>query len=258
MWLSNTATAALMLPISSAIYSQLSSSSPSFTSTAPSSSSVKEHEVEGIQEERSNQQKEMELGATSHQERNKKNHENLGIALDLSIAFAASLGGMATLTGTGSNLVFSGVMFSLFGEEGQITFIEWFLLCFPLTVINLLLLWMILCLLFVWKLPSLSSFRLFFTSSTSAATSSSSSFLPISQVSSHNILHELSPSFERSNENDSPVPETSITHNEDDGGGIELMTTSSSVKRREFIMNDDYDEREDVEVETSNFDKRQH
>jgi hypothetical protein len=256
MWLSNTATAALMLPISSAIYSQLSSS-PSFTCAAPSSSSVKEREVESIQEEWSNQPKEMKLGATSQQEGNKKNHENLGIALDLSIAFAASLGGMATLTGTGSNLVFSGIIFSLFGEEGQITFIEWFLLCFPLTVIiNLLLLWMILCLLFVWKLPSLSSLWLLFTSSTSAATSSSSSsFLPISQVSSHNILHELSPSLERSNENDSPVQETSITHNEDDGGDIELMTTSSSVKRREFIMNDDEDECEDVEVETSNFRK---
>jgi sodium-dependent dicarboxylate transporter 2/3/5 len=118
MWLSNTATAALLIPLSSAICSHLA-----------------EHP-------------ELLSGAEISQ---------AGMAIDLSIAFAASLGGMATLTGTGSNLVLQGTLLSIFGEEGEITFLSWFMIAAPLTVMNLFLLWIILGLCFLWPYKSLYS-----------------------------------------------------------------------------------------------------
>jgi di/tricarboxylate transporter len=105
MWLSNTATAALMIPLSRAIFVHI-------------------------------QQSQSHLSP--------KRLANLGIAIDVSIAFASSLGGMATLTGTGSNLVLQGTMMSMFGKEGKITFLEYFLIAAPLTIVNLFILWFIL------------------------------------------------------------------------------------------------------------------
>eukprot|EP01040_Poterioochromonas_malhamensis_P004709 gene4709-5045_t len=113
MWLSNTATAALMIPLSKAILKQ-------------------------IENQRSCPYSPQAI-------------ERTGAAIDLSIAFAASLGGMATLTGTGSNLVLQGVMLSLFGKEGEVTFIDWFILAAPITLFNLFILWIILAALFIWR-----------------------------------------------------------------------------------------------------------
>jgi hypothetical protein len=105
MWLSNTATAALMIPLSRAIFVHIQQSQSHLSS---------------------------------------KRLANLGIAIDISIAFASSLGGMATLTGTGSNLVLQGTMMSMFGKEGTITFLEYFIIAAPLTIVNLSILWVIL------------------------------------------------------------------------------------------------------------------
>lgn len=115
MWLSNTATAALMIPLSRAIF---------------------------IHIERHHKDAGSDLIAST------------GVAIDLSIAFAASLGGMATLTGTGSNLVLQGTMMSIFGKAGELTFIEWFIMAAPLTIINLFLLWGILSSLYLCRSSS--------------------------------------------------------------------------------------------------------
>lgn len=118
MWLSNTATAALMIPLSSAMLDYL------------------------------NQNPSLLHG---------KSLKQVGAAIDLSIAFAASLGGMATLTGTGSNLVLQGTMTSLFGIEDEITFLSWFIVAAPLTIVNLVLLWWIVCFCFLTFDPNTSS-----------------------------------------------------------------------------------------------------
>lgn len=65
------------------------------------------------------------------------------------IAYAASLGGMATLTGTGANLVLQGTMNSMFGPNVGISFLEWLLLAAPIAWINLFLLWIILCVMYL-------------------------------------------------------------------------------------------------------------
>lgn len=62
-----------------------------------------------------------------------------GKALMISIAYSSSIGGIATLIGTPTNLVLAGVVKSTFGTE--ITFSQWFLLGFPIAVILLWICW---------------------------------------------------------------------------------------------------------------------
>lgn len=77
MWISNTATSVMMLPIGAAIITQLK-----------------------------------ENPATS-----KSENERFGKALMLAIAYSASIGGIATLIGTPPNLVFAGIVKELYGVE---------------------------------------------------------------------------------------------------------------------------------------------
>lgn len=78
MWISNTATAVMMLPIATAIVRQLSDD--------PTTEDVNEH-------------------------------DEFGKALLLAIAYSASIGGMATLIGTPVNLIFVGVLRESLGIE---------------------------------------------------------------------------------------------------------------------------------------------
>eukprot|EP00271_Cylindrocystis_brebissonii_P020775 TRINITY_DN7040_c0_g5_i1.p1 TRINITY_DN7040_c0_g5~~TRINITY_DN7040_c0_g5_i1.p1 ORF type:complete len:777 (-),score=150.66 TRINITY_DN7040_c0_g5_i1:36-2096(-) len=71
-------------------------------------------------------------------------------AVVLAIAYSASIGGMATLIGTGPNLVLSGVWRHLFPDAPPITFFDWFTFGFPLAMLFLLILWACLC---VWYCP---------------------------------------------------------------------------------------------------------
>ncbi|MBO0591155.1 DASS family sodium-coupled anion symporter [Cellulophaga sp. E16_2] len=68
-------------------------------------------------------------------------NENLlfGKALMLAIAYSASIGGIATLIGTPTNLVLAGVVQTTFGVE--ITFYQWFIFGFPIALILLFLCW---------------------------------------------------------------------------------------------------------------------
>ena len=68
-------------------------------------------------------------------------NENLifGKALMLAIAYSASIGGISTLIGSPTNLVLAGVVESTFGLE--ITFSQWFLLAFPISMVLLVICW---------------------------------------------------------------------------------------------------------------------
>lgn len=99
MWISNTAAAVMLLPVGMAIVMQLRDNPRTLVN---------------------------------------ENHK-FGKALMLSIAYAASIGGMATLIGTPPNLVMAGVIKETYGVE--ITFLQWFLLAFPITVVLLLVAW---------------------------------------------------------------------------------------------------------------------
>ena len=100
MWISNTATAVMILPVGMAIITQLKDNPQTIE------------------------------------------NENLifGKALMLSIAYSASIGGMSTLIGTPPNLVFAGVIKEVYHTE--ISFFQWFIFGFPISVILLLLCWL--------------------------------------------------------------------------------------------------------------------
>ena len=99
MWISNTATSVMMLPIGIAIIKQLKDNPRT------------------------------------------DENENLifGKALMLAIAYSASIGGIATLIGTPPNLVLAGIVSETYGYE--ITFSQWFIFGFPISVILLFICW---------------------------------------------------------------------------------------------------------------------
>jgi solute carrier family 13 (sodium-dependent dicarboxylate transporter), member 2/3/5 len=74
-------------------------------------------------------------------------HENgngngFGTVFMLGIAYAASIGGMATLIGTPPNLIFAGQVRQRFPELGEIGFLRWMLVGVPLAGVYLLLTWL--------------------------------------------------------------------------------------------------------------------
>jgi sodium-dependent dicarboxylate transporter 2/3/5 len=100
MWISNTATAVMILPVGVALISHLSDNP----------ATVK--------------------------------NENIifGKALMLAIAYSASIGGMATLIGTPPNLVLAGIVEKTYNTE--ITFLQWFMFGFPLSIVLLVISWL--------------------------------------------------------------------------------------------------------------------
>lgn len=66
---------------------------------------------------------------------------NFGTALMLAIAYSASIGGTATLIGSPTNLIFSGIMSSIFPEAPQISFYEWLKIGLPIVIFFLPLVW---------------------------------------------------------------------------------------------------------------------
>lgn len=99
MWISNTATTVMMLPIAIAITNQI-------------------HE---------------------QNDTNDKKVNYFSKALMLSIAYSASIGGIATLIGTPPNLVLAGVLESIY--DIKIGFFEWMTFGFPVSIVLLFICW---------------------------------------------------------------------------------------------------------------------
>lgn len=102
MWISNTATTLMMMPIAGAVIASLAA------------------HVDPADE------------------------RNFAVALLLGTAYAASIGGIATLVGTPPNIVFIGQMSTLFPEAPDISFARWLCIGMPLTAIMLPFTWFIL------------------------------------------------------------------------------------------------------------------
>ena len=102
MWISNTATTIMMLPIALAVIKQI--------------------------------QGEVQEGNPSG--------TPFGTVLLLGIAYSASVGGIATLIGTPPNLVLSGVYSKYFPDAPEITFVRWMVLALPLSILLFLVIWL--------------------------------------------------------------------------------------------------------------------
>jgi len=106
--ISNTATVLLMLPIAVAVVHRLSEHAELDGAPAP------------------------ERAASS-----------LGVVLMLSIAYAASIGGLGTLIGTPTNIVFAGVVRRLFPHAPEVGFVSWMVFAIPLVLVFLPAAWFV-------------------------------------------------------------------------------------------------------------------
>ncbi|MFP4591546.1 MAG: SLC13 family permease [Halobacteriales archaeon] len=109
MWISNSATAMLMVPIGMAVLASVGGERAT-------------HMVEGV------------AAPLEETERGR-----IGLALMLGIAYGASIGGVATLIGSPPNAVFAGVAESSFGVE--VSFLDWLVLAGPIAAVFLVVAW---------------------------------------------------------------------------------------------------------------------
>jgi solute carrier family 13 (sodium-dependent dicarboxylate transporter), member 2/3/5 len=107
MWISNTACTLMMLPIGISVVLQF----------ATNQEEAKAQEIK----------------------------DSFGSILMLAIAYSASIGGIATLIGTPTNLVFTGALRNLFPTAPEVPFLRWMLVGIPLVVVFLPIAWWYLC-----------------------------------------------------------------------------------------------------------------
>jgi len=104
MWISNTATTMMMVPIGLAVISQMRTESADL--------------------------------------KFKRGDNNFALALMLAIAYAAGIGGIATIIGTPPNVVFLGILKSNFPAAPEISFVQWMLFALPFTIVFLPITWL--------------------------------------------------------------------------------------------------------------------
>ncbi len=71
----------------------------------------------------------------------RENTQRFSIGMLLAVAYSASIGGIATLVGTPPNLSFSRILYIYFPKAPEITFANWFLYAFPITLLLFGCLW---------------------------------------------------------------------------------------------------------------------
>lgn len=101
MWISNTATAVMMLPIGLAVINQV-------------------------------ERNQSQSGVKS---------DYFAMILMLGIAYSSSIGGMATIIGTPPNIIFTGIFGKFFPGEPEISFIQWMIYVLPLAIVLFFLIW---------------------------------------------------------------------------------------------------------------------
>ncbi|CAK9205862.1 unnamed protein product [Sphagnum jensenii] len=70
------------------------------------------------------------------------------VAVILAITFATAIGGLATLTGCGPNLVLPGIYSGRFPDAPKVTYLKWMMFALPLALPFLIFEWLLLCWLF--------------------------------------------------------------------------------------------------------------
>ncbi|KAG7472036.1 hypothetical protein MATL_G00104300 [Megalops atlanticus] len=152
MWLSNTATTAMMLPIANAILESLFGDlqklkencklqdEPDGLSQVKLHSLTSEKQMLTIEDRRDGL--EQSEGRTPAEIRAESEYQmKVWKGFLICIPYAASIGGTATLTGTAPNLILVGQLKSYFPDCDLINFGSWFVFAFPLMVLFLLLGW---------------------------------------------------------------------------------------------------------------------
>ncbi|MEO2018469.1 MAG: SLC13 family permease [Fuerstiella sp.] len=120
MWISNTASTLLMLPIAIALLKTLDDEQSAGTSGQP-------------------QGRATELIS-----------QKLAVPLLLAIAYSASIGGLTTIIGTPTNNQAVGIYHDLFPEAPEISVAQWMMACMPIGIVYMFVAWVVL----TWRLPT--------------------------------------------------------------------------------------------------------
>ncbi|XP_040584589.1 solute carrier family 13 member 1 [Mesocricetus auratus] len=165
MWLSNTSTAAMVMPIVEAVAQQIINAEAEaeatqmtyFNESAAHGLEVDETDIGQETNERKEKTKPVpgssndagkisskveteKNSVTGAKYRSKRDHM-LCKLMCLSIAYSSTIGGLTTLTGTSTNLIFSEHFNTRYPDCRCLNFGSWFLFSFPVAIILLLLSW---------------------------------------------------------------------------------------------------------------------
>ncbi|CAG5124197.1 unnamed protein product [Candidula unifasciata] len=137
MWMSNTATTAMMMPIVTAILLQVKESQLQDVGAEGLDSNYLE--MKETMKAEMNQE-----SAISNRAEKEKKFLGFAKTFSLAVAFSSNIGGMATLTGTPPNVIFKGIADSLYTKldaNNPVDFANWLIVGMPLAVILFVFLW---------------------------------------------------------------------------------------------------------------------
>ncbi len=144
MWMNNTATCAMMMPIADAVLSHLSASAARIGGAASDPAAG------GVDEAGTRASSTLAPPLPDRCDRESaqdgaEHLEGLGKALALGVAWSANIGGMATLTGTGPNIVLAGQFNSLYPAAPALSFASWTVYAAPIAIATLAIAHSLLC-----------------------------------------------------------------------------------------------------------------
>uniref|UniRef100_A0A671VZV4 Solute carrier family 13 member 4 n=1 Tax=Sparus aurata TaxID=8175 RepID=A0A671VZV4_SPAAU len=158
MWLSNTSTTAMVMPIAEAVLQQLicTGLADSHNDSETAEATEDEAGMSGSVSPMVSSQEDItcilltkiQYLLRDSQYPTKRDHM-ICKCLSLSITYAATIGGLITITGTSTNLIFAEQFNTRYPDAKTINFGTWFIFSFPIAIIMLVLTWLWLHFLFL-------------------------------------------------------------------------------------------------------------